>query len=239
MSGNPWFRMYTDFLRDPKMLSLAFEDQRHFIAVLALKSEGTLDSGATGVMLDRMVAQFIWVDHSAIPEVKRRLIEAELIDEDWQPLAWNRRQFVSDHDPTGAERQRRYRQRKREERDAESDETGDALPDRDSDASRNGTVTLPEQNRTETDTEQSEPSRKRAAPLPADFAVTDSMREWAKANSVTVDLDAETRKFVDWCRANGKSYKDHIAAWRNWIRKAGEFKSERQSTTTGEIKHWL
>lgn len=125
--------MYTDFLRDPKLLSLAFEDQRHFIAVLALKSDGTLDNGASGALLDRMVAQFIWVDHSAIHEVKRRLMDAELLDEDWQPLGWDKRQFVSDHDPSGAERQRRHREKKRNALRNGDDNAAVTLPDTDTD----------------------------------------------------------------------------------------------------------
>ena len=60
----PWFRMYTDFLNDPKMIGLAFEDQRHFIGVLALKSDGAIDDVADGDLLDRIVAQRLWIDHA-------------------------------------------------------------------------------------------------------------------------------------------------------------------------------
>lgn len=109
----PWFRMYVDFLNDPKMISLAFEDQRHFIGILALKSDGALDSVDDVELLDRIVAQRLWIDHGVIRDVKRRLVAAKLIDAEWQPLAWDRRQFVSDRDPTGAERQRRYRDKSR------------------------------------------------------------------------------------------------------------------------------
>lgn len=113
MAGNPWFRMYTDFLNDPKMISLSFEDQRHFIGVLALKSEGCLDNECAPYLLDRIVAQRLWIDHAIITEVKRRLMGAGLITGDWQPVAWERRQFRSDHDTTAAERKRRQRERER------------------------------------------------------------------------------------------------------------------------------
>ena len=106
----PWFRMYADFLNDPKLISLAFEDQRHFIGVLALKCDGAIDDVADGDLLDRIVAQRLWIDHAVIREVKRRLIAACLIDARWQPLAWEKRQMRSDVDATGAERQRRYRE---------------------------------------------------------------------------------------------------------------------------------
>lgn len=111
----PWFRMYTDFLNDPKMISLAFEDQRHYVGVLALKCSGTLDQECAPELLDRIVAQRLWIDHSTIREVKKRLLAAGLIGDDWQPLGWAKRQFRSDVDPTNAERQRRFKERKREE----------------------------------------------------------------------------------------------------------------------------
>lgn len=110
--SNHWFRMYSDFLEDTKMLGLAFEDQRHFIGVLALKSSGVLDQDCTPEIMDRLVAQRLWIDHSAIREVKRRLLEAGLIFDDWTPKAWEKRQFISDKDQTRAERQQRYRDKK-------------------------------------------------------------------------------------------------------------------------------
>jgi len=110
---NAWFRMYNDFLDDAKLMQLAFEDQRHFIAVLALKSLGVIDQACDSKLLDRIVAQKLWVDFSSVVEVKRRLIDAGLIDKHWQPIAWEKRQFVSDHDVSAAERQRRYREKQR------------------------------------------------------------------------------------------------------------------------------
>lgn len=130
MKSMPWFRMYTDFLNDPKMISLAFEDQRHFIGVLALKSEGIIDQDCDAKILDRIVAQRLWVDYAIIDDVKTRLLNAGLIDVYWQPTAWDKRQCRSDKDESGAERQRRYRENH-------------------SNALRNGIVTLPEESRQE------------------------------------------------------------------------------------------
>lgn len=130
MKSMPWFRMYTDFLNDPKMISLAFEDQRHFIGVLALKSEGIIDQDCDAKILDRIVAQRLWVDYAIIDDVKTRLLNAGLIDIYWQPTAWDKRQCRSDKDESGAERQRRFRENH-------------------SNALRNGSVTLPEESRQE------------------------------------------------------------------------------------------
>lgn len=107
--------MYTDFLNDPKMIALAFEDQRHFIGLLALKSDGALDMDIDDALLDRIVAQRLWIDHGVIRDVKKRLVAAGLIDTSWQPLAWEKRQMRSDSDPTGAERQRRFRESKKQD----------------------------------------------------------------------------------------------------------------------------
>lgn len=104
--------MYVDFLTDPKIVGLAFEDQRHFIGILALKSDGQLDQGADTKMLDRIVAQRLWIDSAVIKEVKSRLLKAGLIDPEWQPKGWEQRQFRSDKDPTGAQRQRAFKARK-------------------------------------------------------------------------------------------------------------------------------
>lgn len=105
----PWFRMYTDFLNDPKMISLAFEDQRHFIGILALKSDGALESTVEEALMDRIVAQRLWIDHGVIRDVKKRLVNAGLITFNWQPVAWAKRQMNSDKDETNAQRQQRYR----------------------------------------------------------------------------------------------------------------------------------
>lgn len=117
--ANQWFRMYSDFLEDAKIISLAFEDQRHFIGILALKGAGLIDQECAPEIMDRLVAQKLWVDRSSIVEVKRRLVEVGLIDINWQPLAWEKRQFVSDRDPTAAERQQRKRDRDRELKEEE------------------------------------------------------------------------------------------------------------------------
>ncbi len=109
MAGLPWFRMYADFLEDPKMISLAFEDQRHFISILALKAKGVLDQECDERILDRIVARSIWVENGVITEVKARLLGANLIDDRWQPLAWEKRQYKSD---SSTERVHKWRMRK-------------------------------------------------------------------------------------------------------------------------------
>lgn len=125
MSGKyPWFRMYSEFLNDPKIIALAFEDQRHYIGLLALKCDGALDAGAAPDLLDRIVAQRLWVDHAVIREVKKRLVASGLISDDWQPLAWEKRQMPSD---SSATRVAKHREKKKAEaRNAEGNDHGNA-----------------------------------------------------------------------------------------------------------------
>ena len=163
----PWFRMYADFLNDPKLISLAFEDQRHFIGVLALKCDGAIDDVADGDLLDRIVAQRLWIDHAVIRDVKRRLIAAGLIDARWQPLAWDKRQMRSDVDATGAERQRRYR-------DAQKHN-----------ALRDAAVTrLEEELDKEEDTDKEEEEEKTKKTAPRKRAATPSQPDIAKPDDV-------------------------------------------------------
>lgn len=140
----PWFRMYADFMTDPEVEELAFEDQRHFVFVLCMKCAGLLDKDfADDEQRERAIARRLGLHGEAFTNAKARLVESRLIDSDWQPRSWDRLQFLSDHDPTRAERQRRWRERRK------------------SNALRNGRVTPLEQNRT--DTEQ----RREVTPPPA------------------------------------------------------------------------
>lgn len=65
--------------------------------------------------------------------------------------------------------------------------------------------------------------RKRGSRIPDPFIVTAEMRAWAAGEVPGLDVDTQTREFVDYWR--GKSGKDAtkldwVATWRNWMRKA-------------------
>jgi hypothetical protein len=244
---NPWFRLYADILDDAKLISLAFEDQRHFIAVLALKCSGILDQGCAPDLMDRIVAQRIWVDQSAIREVKRRLVDAGLIGDDWQPKAWDKRQFASDHDPTRNERQQRYRERQKQKNQGDN-----------SNALCNATVTtLDTDTDTDTDTEISVisirediaeregvkgESTQPTPPPPATSSRPPGHGTAARgARLATLGLDCLPENWKDFCRSERPDldperiyarFTDHwnaqpgqrgvkldwLATWRNWVR---------------------
>ena len=116
--AKPWFRLYSEFAADPKVQLLAFEDQRHFVLLLCLKCNGTLDTASIGPEhFERMICKALGLDPTAGAEAKRRLIEVGLITQSWQPVAWDRRQFESD---SSTPRVRAFQARQREAKQGET-----------------------------------------------------------------------------------------------------------------------
>lgn len=105
MSNLQWFRLYHRMIDDEKLRLLAFEDRWHFIAVCCLKADGLLDE-PEGPLKWRKVAVKMGVQARELDEIKRRLSEVGLVDENMQPLAWDDLQYRSD---TSTERVRKYR----------------------------------------------------------------------------------------------------------------------------------
>lgn len=124
----PWFRMYTEFAGDPVIQSLAFEDQRHYVILLCLKGDGTLDKKLDAETRDRIVRRALGLDQLAASEAKRRLQEVKLINDAWMPTGWDKRQFSSDR---STERVRKFRKKEK----------------------RNGTETLHDRSRNAPDTD--------------------------------------------------------------------------------------
>ena len=92
-----WFRFYSEFSGNPTIQSLAFEDQRHFVILLCLKCDGTLDRPIDAKVRERIICRGLGLDPLTASEAKRRLIEVGLIGKDWQPNGWDTRQYVSDN----------------------------------------------------------------------------------------------------------------------------------------------
>ena len=229
----PWFRMYTDFLNDPKMIALAFEDQRHFIGILALKSDDALDAVVEESLMDRIVAQRLWIDHGIIRDVKKRLVNAGLIDTAWQPLAWDKRQFKSD---SSKDRVARFRARNKEESSGFEDGNGDeTLQKRPSNAVDTDT---------DTDKEEAKASLS-ASSQPPDMDEPDDGVPPCPFDSLIDSYEAAlpvlptVRRSLFAKGANGKAMR---ARWR-WVMTAkherGERRGERLATTAEEGRAWF
>ena len=71
---------------------------------------------------------------------------------------------------------------------------------------------------------------KRATSLPANFAVTDELRQWAKEKGYA-SPDNLLEAFRLYHTAKGSTYKDWKAAFQMWIKKDKEFSSSKSKTT--------
>jgi hypothetical protein len=107
----PWFRMYARFVTDPVIEELSFDDQRHYVFLLCLKCDGLLDKTFPNPeMRERAISRRLGLRDDALAFAKQRLIDSQLIDEQWHPTKWDDLQFKSD---SSADRQRKYRERHR------------------------------------------------------------------------------------------------------------------------------
>lgn len=203
MSGSlQWFRLYHRVIDDEKIRLLAFEDRWHFIAVCCLKADGLLDEPNTALR-ERKIAVKMGVQARELDEIRRRLFEVGLIDENMVPTAWNDLQYQSD---TSTERVRKYREKTKTKQ-----------------AKRSGNVSVTGQD-TDTDTEKKTPngvSAKRACRLPEEW-IPDQV--FGKSEGLTADeIAREGEKFRDYWRGQPgqRGVKvDWQATWKNWVRKA-------------------
>jgi hypothetical protein len=60
-------------------------------------------------------------------------------------------------------------------------------------------------------------AKRAATPPPDTFPITVEMEEWADATCPEIDLDIETRRFLDSAHSKGREYVDWFAAWRGWM----------------------
>ena len=90
-----WFRLHNDIVDDEKIRLLSFDDRWHYVALLALKSQGILDDAASPLRT-RKIAVKLGVQVVELDEIKRRLREVGLIDDAFQPLGWDKRQFLKE-----------------------------------------------------------------------------------------------------------------------------------------------
>lgn len=62
--------------------------------------------------------------------------------------------------------------------------------------------------------------------IPKDFSLTEEMIEWGFNHELKFTLEElkdETENFINYYNANGKKWKDWVAAWRNWMKNSRKF----------------
>ena len=102
-----WFRMYAEFASDPKVQMLSECYQRRYMMLLCLRC-----SNGDVTLQDTEVAFQLRIDVTEWVETKGVLVEKNLINNDNQPTAWDKRQFASD---SSTERVAEHRKKKKQQ----------------------------------------------------------------------------------------------------------------------------
>jgi hypothetical protein len=98
--GNAWFRFYSEWDSDPKVQMMPEVMQRRLAMLFCWRCRGET--------FHETRASFHWrVTSKDMAETKELFLAQGFIDEHWNLVNWNRRQFISDN---STERVRRYRQ---------------------------------------------------------------------------------------------------------------------------------
>jgi hypothetical protein len=163
-----WFRMYGEFIYDEKLEFLAFEDQRHYVFLLCMKSIGLLDKAyPLPGMIDEVVRRRLGIHSEALDNAKSRLIGVGLIDDNWQPVAWDKRQFASD---SSVDRTRKYREKQRNVTETSQGRHSDAVDtETETEADTEETIYVPDESGT--GDVPAKVSKEKRPPCPADKIV--------------------------------------------------------------------
>jgi len=104
--SNSWFRFYHEFATDPVSQLLSHAEQRHYIIILCLKCNGVLDRKLSPKNRESIIKKALNISDAEFIETKNKLIEVDYIDDTWQPVKWDKRQYKSDN---STERSRKSR----------------------------------------------------------------------------------------------------------------------------------
>ena len=104
-----WFKLYPEIANHPRLRILSFEDRWHYISLMCAKADGTLDQ-PNAKLRDQMLSVHLGLTPVEMAQVKERLMDVELIAEDWDIINWEDKQSS---DATGAARKRRQRAREK------------------------------------------------------------------------------------------------------------------------------
>ncbi len=100
-----WFRFYEEFLYDPKVQEMSEANQRRLVMIFCLRAREVLRT-----LTESEIARALNVSTKSLRHSKRVFIDKGFIDEDWNVIHWEKRQFIESE---SAKRTREYRDRLR------------------------------------------------------------------------------------------------------------------------------
>lgn len=162
-------------------------------------------------------------------EVANQLVEAGLWDSidggyefhDWLKYQPTRDEVESKRE-AWKERQRAARAKRQSQEESRSDTQRDSRVESSTGMSPSPVPSCPVPSPSST---KKGGSAKRGTRIPEPFMLTSDMKQWAVKEVPRVDIEASTRRFVDYWRAESgaKATKiDWVATWRNWLRRDAE-----------------
>lgn len=128
--SNPWFRMYAEFATDPKVQMLSEAMQRRLMMILCLRCSNTLVT-----LQDEEIAFQLRISETDLADTKAVFVAKGFIDDAWNVLNWEKRQFASDSSAARVAKHRALQKEKQEQACNVTETKSNA----------------PEQNRTDTD----------------------------------------------------------------------------------------
>ena len=108
--SNQWFRLYAEFATDPKVQMMSEQLQRRFIMLLCLRCNVSETFHET--YSDEEIAFQLRISNEEWAETKATFVAKKLIDENNNPTAWDKRQYVSD---SSTSRVKKYRNKLKRE----------------------------------------------------------------------------------------------------------------------------
>ena len=103
--ANPWFRMYAEFATDAKVQSMSESMQRRLMMLLCLRCSDVL-----ATLQDDELQFALRIGNDELAETKALFVRKGFIDDAWNLLNWDKRQFNSD---SSTERSRKHREAKK------------------------------------------------------------------------------------------------------------------------------
>lgn len=196
---NSWFRMYAEFATDPKVQRLSEVMQRRLVMLFCLRC-----CDVTVTASDDDIAFQLRISDEDLKETKQLFVSKNFIDNQWNVVNWDKRQYRSD---SSAERTRAWRAKKRD-----SDVTS---PTRHRDAL--------EQNRTEQNRDNApELFELFWSAYPRHTAKQNARKAWDKLKLTADDPRIEAiRTGLHRCKASAQWQEDngrfvpHAATWLN------------------------
>lgn len=99
----PWFRMYHKFYTDPDVIEMEEKYQARLVRLFCARC-------ALGEIREKSVPTILRISKAETAETKEIFLENGFIDDSWQIINWDKRQYEGDH---SKERTKNWRDRKK------------------------------------------------------------------------------------------------------------------------------